>query len=210
MPFRLRVNLNMTLNNSRPVLTKQLSSKIFKLHYWYKKELIAFCIKHKISATGGKLELSSRIEYFLSTGKIDKIIHKKSGQQFDSNNVITPQSKVINFKCDAKTREFFIARIGNHFKFNEYLRQFIKTRDLNSTITYEDLIKGWIMFEENKKISTDKPTIAKQFQFNQFQRDFYKTNKKSTRAEMLTAWKIVKSCAGPATYDHYLKLTNKM
>lgn len=194
----------------KPVLTKHLPLEIFRLHYWYKKALIEFCVKNKIPASGGKLELSSRIECFLSTGSIiDKITHNKRAHHFDSDKAITPVTKVINFKCDAKTRKFFITKIGNHFKFNEYLRQFVKTRDLKQTITYGDLIKGYLAYEENKKSSEHKLAIGKQFQFNQFQRDFYQDNKKCTRAEMLDAWRIVKSYAGSATYDHYLKLTNR-
>ncbi len=191
------------MNTVKPLLTKELPPEVFKEYYWEKKELVHFCTNHKLPSAGGKLELSTRIENFLRTGKIDKVVNKKRKYKFDSQEIITSSTKVVNFKCDAKTREFFIREIGQHFKFNDYLRQFIKTPDLDGSLTYGHLVAGWLANESDIKQTTQKPPIAKQFQFNQFQRDFYNANKNAKREEMLKAWKLVRSVAGPATYENY-------
>lgn len=192
---------------SRPELTSNLLPEVFKAFYWDKKELVAFCSKHKLTTSGGKLEITARIENFLATGKVAETpSNKKRTRKYDSDDTISLSSKVVNFKCDAKTREFFIKQIGEHFKFNDYLRQFAKVIDLDDGLTYGDLVKGWVQIEAEKKNSKHKPQISKQFQFNQFQRDYYNAQKNSNREAMLDAWKLVRSIAGPATYAHYVKL----
>ncbi len=195
--------------NFRPLLTEELTPEIFKEYYWDKKELVEFCSKHKIPAVGGKLELASRIERFLESGKVDGVTIRKRKYEFDSEKVIFSSRKVINFKCDTKTREYFVREIGQHFKFNEYLRQFVKVTDLEVNLTYGDLVAGWLSHELEKKNAKHKPFISKQFQFNQFQRDFYNANKNARREAMLEAWKLVRSVAGQATYEHYLRLSKR-
>ncbi len=205
----LEISESTKMKNVKPLLTKELPPEVFKEYYWDKKELVLFCTKHKLPSAGGKLELTTRIENFLRSGKIDKVINKKRKYKFDSQEVITSSSKVVNFKCDAKTREFFIRETGQHFKFNDYLRQFTKTPDLDGSLTYGHLVAGWNACENEMKKATQKPPISKQFQFNQFQRDFYSANKNAKREQMLEAWKLVRSIAGPATYDHYLIIAKK-
>lgn len=172
--------------NVKPLLRKGLSSDVFKAYYWEKKELVNFCVQHKLPSLGGKLELTARIEYYLETGKIVKVINKKRKYKFDSQVVIISSRKVVNFKCDAKTREFFVREIGRNFRFNDYLRQFSKTPDLDGSITYADLVTGWLESENEKKYRKNPP-ISKQFKFNQFQRDFYNANKNAKREELLKA-----------------------
>ncbi len=50
----------------RPNLTKEISIKDFKDYYWLKEELQNFCRENGMSASGSKLEISDRIETFLS------------------------------------------------------------------------------------------------------------------------------------------------
>lgn len=193
----------------RPELSMLLSAAEFCSYYWEKRELIVFCRKHGLPCSGSKQDIAMRIEIFLASGKIDianKIARK---QRLDSAIPITLSSEVINFKCDTKTREFFVQHIGAGFKFNDYLRQFAKTPDLDGTLTYKDLVDGWLINQSQKNNSNQKPEIGKQFQFNQFQRDFYAANKHAPREKMLAAWKLVRSVAGVATYEHYVAIKNK-
>jgi hypothetical protein len=191
---------------TRPALTKDLSPEIFTNFYWQKKELLAFCVDLKIPTHGGKLELIERIAYYLKTGLIEpKTILKKQGK-LDSDNIITLATPVINYKNDAKTKAFFVSQIGEHFHFNEYLRQFAKTFN-DGSLNYGDLVYGWQQIEQNKKLTTEP--IGKQFQFNQFQRDFYQ-HAKGSRSECLSAWKLIRSVAGEPTYAHYLKIMKNL
>lgn len=193
----------------RPVLNKTIESDVFKNFYWDKKELVSFCVANGLSSKGGKIELTDRIEVFLKTGKI-KIPKKEPIRQggWDSEKGIMRETPVINYKNDAKTKMFFEKNIKENFHFNEYLRQFSKVVN-PGTFTYGDLIKGWVETEANKKNAKYKTAIGSQFQYNQFQRDFYASEKGKNRVALNAAWNLVRSVAGEPTYQHYLELIEK-
>ena len=194
----------------RPKLTGSINVEVFKMFYWDKLELIEFCKLNGLLSKGGKLELSQRVEYFLSTGRIEETAEKiKRFGKWDSDQIITKSIPVINYKNDSKTKLFFVENIGSNFHFNSYLRNFAKTTNMDGTITYGDLIEGWLKAEVCKKSLQQKSPIEKQFQFNIFQRDFYTAEKGKTRKQMIDAWKMVRSVSGPATYAHYLLLIKK-
>ncbi len=54
---------------SRPILNRDISSNEFKLNYWLKEELISFSKELGLSTSGGKLEISDRIQVYLESGK---------------------------------------------------------------------------------------------------------------------------------------------
>lgn len=56
--------------NDRPVLDRNLDSKTFRDFYYLKEELVDFCRKNHLPVSGGKLEISDRVAYFLDTGKV--------------------------------------------------------------------------------------------------------------------------------------------
>lgn len=56
--------------NDRPVLDRNLDSKIFRDYYYLKEELVNFYRENGIPVSGGKIEIADRIAYFLETGKI--------------------------------------------------------------------------------------------------------------------------------------------
>lgn len=191
----------------RPELTRNIDVATFKNFYWDKIELISFCKSNGLSYSGGKIELTRIIEIFLRTGYIEESFGpiKRSGK-LDSDKLITLNIPVVNYKNDAKTKQFFVDKVGPKFHFNAYLRQFAKTPNMDGSLTYGDLVDGWIKSEADRKALKQKAPIDKQFQFNQFQRDFYASEKDKTRSQMLAAWKLVRSVPGQATYAHYLKL----
>lgn len=196
--------------NVRPELQKTTDVSIFKMFYWDKKELINFCKSHGLPYSGGKIELAQSIELFLTTGKINesqKPIHSRG--KLDSVGVITMNTPVVNYKNDAKTKQFFVNAIGSSFHFNTFLRQFAKMPNMDGSLTYGDLVDGWFKAEADRKSLEHKAPIDKQFQFNQFQRDFYRMEKDKTRAQMLDAWRLVRSVPGQATYAYYLELTKE-
>ncbi len=192
------------------ILTTAIDPETFKKFYWDKKELVAFCSAHGLPSSGGKIELTDRIELFLKTGKIPapKIEAKRQGS-WDSERQITRSTRVVNYKNDASTRIFFEKEIGKNFRFNAYLRQFAKSNNAASGLTYGDLVDGWIKAEIEKQNSKTKKAIDPQFQFNQFQRDFYAAEKGKSRDKMVAAWNLVRSAPGEATYEHYLQLMAK-
>lgn len=182
-------------------LTKSISLTNFKNYYWLKSELIKFSRKNGLSTLGSKQELAKRIEIFLKTGKKIKFLSKKIKTNFDSKKLITRNTLVINYKNDAATRKFFVEQIGSRFHFNSYLRKFTKKQV--KSLTYGDLVDGWLAVESHKKDKNFKTTIGKQFEYNQFTRDFFANEKGKTRADAIKAWKIVKSIPGKNSYAHY-------
>lgn len=200
------MNKNFT---QKPKLTVQLDPELFKNYYWYKKELVSFCSKNGLSTYGGKLDLIDRIEHFLRTGQATSFTAIRRIGKWDSDTTITKETPVINYKNDAKTRNFFKKEIGSHFHFNEYLRKFAKNCNKKHKLSYGDLVKGWIKAEQQKKNLPYKSKIGKQFEFNQFQRDFYAKEKGKTRKELIEAWRLVRFRSGPNTYAYYLEIIKK-
>lgn len=198
-----------TEDQIRPTLTKDITAKVFRNFYWTKAELVYFCNMYGLFSQGGKIDLTNRIELFLETGEIKNLKKTNKNIILDSSKEITRETKVINYKNNAKTRSFFEKEIGPHFHFNTYLRQFANVINADNKLTYGDLVNGWINEEANKKNSNYKSTIDKQFEFNQFQRDFYASEKGKTRKEFIKAWQLVRSAPGAATYEHYLVLINQ-
>ena len=54
----------------RPSLDKHLDSKTFREFYYLKEELVDFCRKYGLPVSGGKIEITDRIAWFLDTGEI--------------------------------------------------------------------------------------------------------------------------------------------
>ena len=194
---------------NRPNLTATLSKETFQQFYWEKKELTAFCQEKGIPSSGLKLELTERITHYLTTGEILKTENKMRIGTWDSHAPITATTPVINYKNDAKTRDFFISQLGENFRFNTYLRAFAKSPPQDK-ITYGDLVIGWKKTEAEKKEPGHQTKIGKQFEFNQFTRDYSKyEDKQSLPHSPREAWKFVRSQPGPSTFEHYLFLSQK-
>ena len=90
----------------RPALDKQLDSKAFRDFYYLKEELVDFCRKNGLPVSGGKLEISDRIAYFLDTGKVmpAKVVKKSKTKILD----ITEDRKIeADFVCTERHRAFF-------------------------------------------------------------------------------------------------------
>lgn len=195
----------------RPKLTIKIPIHIFLNYYWLKEELIAFCVQHKLPTQGGKIELVSRIEHFLKNkDNIPQKVQRKKTNQRDSTSDLTLKTVVNCFKNDLKTRIFFIQHIGKHFHFNAYLREFAKdTFENKERLTYGDLIKGWIKYEELKKQKDFKTEISPQFEYMQFTRDFFANEKNKTRDDAIAAWHFIKTQPGKRTYARYQKIRGK-
>ena len=187
--------------HSKPDLFDKLTVSQFKSFYWKKCELIAFCRHNNIPTQGNKEYLTKIIENFISSGvKPESKIKKKPKVVIDSSNKITALTPVVNYRNDLKTREFFISKIGNKFKFNYYLRDFAKQRN-DGNLTYGDLVTGY-----KASLTKKQQSIGKQFKYNQFQRDFYKNNPDKSRIECIKAWNLIKSVPGDCSYRSYLEI----
>uniref|UniRef100_UPI003F496D43 DUF6434 domain-containing protein n=1 Tax=Niallia taxi TaxID=2499688 RepID=UPI003F496D43 len=184
----------------RPNLSKDISVEKFKDFYWLKEELQSFCRENGMSASGSKIEITNRIETFLRTGEIKKPLRKTNKMQKQQPQVNLSLDTVIteNHRCSQNVREFFKTVIPK-FHFSTYIQNFLKN---NVGKTYRDVVEAWNEEEERKKDSSFKKTIAPQFEYNQFIRDFYADSKNQgvSRDEAIKAWNEIKKQPGSNKY----------
>jgi hypothetical protein len=197
----------------RPHLTINISVEDFGKFYWLKEELIDFCREYSIKSSGGKIEISKRISYFLKTGlrasdalifgagEPRSTIKRPSSSSYNSNaefsldTIITP-----NFKCSQKLREFLKSNIGPQFHFSTNFQNFLKA---NPGKKLNDAIGEWHREQEEKKIGNFKTKIAPQFEYNAYIRSFFDDpqNKGKSLREAIDCWKYKRSLPGHNKYE---------
>jgi hypothetical protein len=190
-------------------LTQSISPDVFKNHYWLKVELIVFCKDNDLSTAGSKQEITHRIETFITTGRKIKPTPNSSANNRDSLQPITFDTPVVNYKNDATTRQFFVEHIGQHFRFDTFLRQFTNKNNITKGLTYGDLINGWLAEELKRNAPHYKSNIGEQFEYNQFTRDFFANEKEKSRSDAISAWKLMKATPGAKTYAHYKSILSE-
>lgn len=182
--------------DERPDLNLELDAEIFRQYYYLKEELVDFCRKNDLQATGSKTELSERIAIFLETGKRTRADHKtqksQSAGEIKPNNIIEE-----NFVCSEKHRAFFREQIGKSFSFNVAFQKWLKS---NAGKTYADAIAAYNQILKEKK-TNGKCEIEKQFEYNTYIRDFFAANKDKTLSQAIKCWKFKKSQKGHNKYE---------
>ena len=146
--------------------------------------------------SGGKIELTERIAYFLDTGKVKpaKISKKKSNATIN----ITENSEIEpNFVCSENHRAFFKEHIGSSFSFNVAFQKWLKS---NTGKTYKEAISAYYEILENKK--QGKTKIDRQFEYNTYIRDFFDDNKGLCLEDAIKCWNYKKQLQG---HNHYEK-----
>ncbi|MBE7101478.1 cytoplasmic protein [Bacillus cereus] len=185
----------------RPPLTKSISLEDFQNYYWLKAELQTFCREHDLPASGSKIEISKRISYYLTTGKVLKnSSHPKVSKASLSYKELSLQTIITeNHRCSEDVRAFFKEKIGENFRFTVALQKFFKE---NIGKTYEDAIAFWYEENERKKAPSYKTTISAQFEYNRFTRAFFEDpyNKGKSKADAIAAWNEIKAKPGSNVY----------
>ena len=181
--------------NNRPVLDKNLDSKTFRDYYYLKEELVSFCRENGIPVSGGKIEISDRIAYFLDTGKILSVKAERKKTTIVSD--ISEDTEIeADFVCSEKHREFFKEHIGSGFSFNVAFQKWLKN---NTGKTYKEAIVAYYQILKDKK--KGKTKIDKQFEYNTYIRDFFADNKGKSLDEAIKCWKYKKQLQGHNRYE---------
>ena len=98
-------------------LNEKLDGETFRSYYYLKKELVDFCRENNLPVSGGKVELTDRIAYFLDTGKVLETSVKRKATI--DVGLITGNTRIeSNIVCSEKHRAFFKEKIGKSFSFN--------------------------------------------------------------------------------------------
>lgn len=175
-------------------LTRDLNPEEFNDYYFLKEELKDFCRKEGLKVSGSKQDLEKRIVHYLATGEELKEVHVKKIRN-DSLSEISLDSKLgENFKCSEDKRAFFEREIGKGFKFKVKFQKWLKS---NPDKTYSDAIAAYFEIQN----SGEKTKIDKQFQYNQYIRDFFENNDGKSLDDAIKCWKYKKSIKGHNKYE---------
>ncbi|MDO4356350.1 MAG: DUF6434 domain-containing protein [Clostridia bacterium] len=181
--------------SERPVLDRDLDSKTFRDFYYLKEELVNFCRENGIPVSGGKIEITDRIAYFLDTGKI--LSAQTARKKTTAISTICEDTKIeANLVCSEKHRVFFREHIGSGFSFNVAFQKWLKS---NTGKTYKEAIVAYYQILKDKK--KGKTKIDKQFEYNAYIWDFFEDNKEKTLEEAITCWKYKKQLQGHNCYE---------
>ena len=175
-------------------LTKNLSPDEFKQYYFLKEELKDFCRNEGLKVSGSKQDLEKRIIHYLSTGEELKESSKKYSSSETLSEITLDAKLGENFKCSENKREFFEKEIGKGFKFKVKFQKWLKS---NPDKTYRDAIDAYYEIQS----SSEKTEIAKQFQYNQYIRDFFENNENRSLDDAIKCWKYKKSLKGHNKYE---------
>ena len=99
-----------------------------------------------------------------------------------------------NFRCSEDKREFFEREIGKGFKFKVKFQRWLKA---NPDKTYQDAINAYYELQN----SNEKTKIDRQFQYNQYIRDFFEDNEGRSLDDAIKCWKYKKSLKGHNRYE---------
>ena len=180
---------------TRPEMSRKLDGQTFRNYYFLKQELVDFCREHHLPVSGGKIELTDRIAYFLDTGKILKASEKRKATK--CVNLITEDTLIEpNIVWSEKHRAFFKEKIGKTFSFNVSFQRWLKE---NEGKTYGDAIRVYYQILEEKK--KGKTAIDKQFEYNTYIRDFFEDNQGKSLKEAILCWKYKKGLPGHNRYE---------
>lgn len=174
-------------------LTRDLKPEEFKEYYFLKEELKDFCRSEGLKVSGSKQDLEERIIHYLTT---DEELEKTGVRRYSnkSTSEITLNSKLgENFKCSEDKRAFFEKQIGPGFKFKVNFQKWLKS---NPNKTYADAVGAYHEIQN----SNEKTQIAKQFQYNQYIRDFFEHNEDKSLDDAIKCWKYKKSLKGHNRY----------
>ena len=186
---------------TRPKLDENISIENFQNYYWLKKELVDFCRNLGINTSGGKIDISYRIEQYLKTG--EKIVHsgrEKSISKFNWNSTKLDLNTLItdNFSCTENVRSFFKQTIGENFKFNVPFLKWLKS---NNRKTLEEAIEKWKEINAHKKDTNFKTEIAPQFEYNTYIREFMSDNRNLPMKDAINCWNSKRYLSGRRKYQ---------
>ena len=190
----------------KPKLKVGMSLVDFRDYYWLKDELIELARQLGLPTHGYKPALSARIEQSLGGEPAHPESKSKSKilkQSRDSDKPLTRETRVINFKSDAKTREFFKSQIGPEFHFTYHVNQFRLANQGVPGLTYGQLVDEWIAERDRRRSSSYQAPLAEHGKYNHFIRDFFAdtANKGKSLGDAAAAWNAIKNRRGEPRYE---------
>jgi len=165
--------------------------------YFLKNDLVKICKKFNLPAIGSKGNLLEYLSNFIEKKPIKKV----KVNRIKVNNDFEPSlNKTIdeNYSNNEIHRAFFIKTIGQNFKYNVTFMNWMANN--RGKKLYKDAI------EEYNKILLDKKNgkkvkIGKQFEYNQYTRDFFEENQDLSWEDCRKCWNHKKKQIGNHKYE---------
>ena len=178
-------------NETRPDIETISSADELRRWYWRKDELVTHARHLGLKTTSGKFTILDRIAHYLSTGEtiFPGDIKPTVKSRFDWHSERLSRDTVItdSYKNSQNVRRFFIAEIGDNFKFNIAFMDWIRT---NIGKTLGDACSA---FRDMQKLQKDvgfRTDIKSHNQFNQFTRDFLDDNPELNMDNVRRIWAL--------------------
>jgi hypothetical protein len=165
--------------------------------YYLKNDLVNLCKTYELPTSGSKENLLKYICNFIENKSVEKI---KSKQKIANKDFEPLLEKIIdtNYSNNEAHRAFFKNVIGENFKYNV---QFMNWMEENKgKKTYQEAIKIYDTILLDKK-NGKKTVIGKQFEYNQYTRDFFAENPKLSIADCIKCWNYKKKQIGSHKYE---------
>lgn len=183
-------------NALRPELDIHLDADIFLQYYYLKEELIAFCRKQGLSASGGKEEITERIAVFLKTGKKIPAVRKQRKKPVQRTAIRKEDLIEAEFVCTQTHRAFFEQELGSSFSFYVAFQQWLKA---NAGKTYAEALEAYETIQQKRTKETT--VIDRQFEYNTYIRAFFAANKDYKFSDAIKCWKYKKQQKGSHLYE---------
>jgi hypothetical protein len=165
--------------------------------YFLKKDLIKLCKEYNLPTNGAKETLLEYIGDFIENKPIEKI---KEKTRIRNNGFEPSPEKTIdeNYLNNETHRAFFLKTVGEHFKFNVTFMNWMEKN--KGKKTYKDAMEIYNKILLDKK-QGKKTEIGKQFEYNQYTRDFFEDNPKLSRGDCIKCWNYKKKQNGKHKYE---------
>jgi hypothetical protein len=192
-----KVNYRIYSINWRNIMDLPKSKEELYDTYFLKEDLLKLCKKYNLPTNGSKENLLEYIRNFIENEPIKKI---KVKQKIMNNGFEPSLEKIIdeNYSNNEIHRAFFIKTIGGHFKFNVLFMNWMEEH--KGKKTYKDAIEKYNKILLDKKHGK-KTEIGKQFEYNQYTRDFFEDNPELSREECIKCWNYKKEQKGKHKYE---------
>lgn len=189
--------------DKRPNLDKHISLKDFSEFYWLKEELTQFCRQEGIKQAGSKIELTKRIQHFLSTGEKtmpNEVKAAKPQSTFDWKSSPLTLDTIItdNYKNNRNVRHFFQQYLGKQFRFNI---RFMEWMQMNTGKTLADAVEAYQLIKLEEKQLTSPKQLPPSLEYNRYIRDFSAANPNKSLKLGIQLWKLKKAQRGDNKYQ---------
>lgn len=173
------------------------TAKEFLDRYWLKEELVKICKELSLPASGSKEDLLEHICCFIEKRPI--AVKKREIKKRSTIQEIKPDMLIDeNYSNDENHRRFFLSQIGRAFKYNVQFMNWMKEN--KGKKTYAEAVAEWKRICELKRKGVKNP-IGRQFEYNQYTRDFFAHNKGLTQEDCRKCWEHKKKKSGPRRYE---------